>query len=76
VAAPGTQENPRHASTFLHLGSALAHVGQLEEARAAIRHLLELRPMSSIRWQHQHRLYPLGDYEYILEGARLAGLPE
>jgi TolB-like protein/class 3 adenylate cyclase len=70
------QENSRHASTFLHLGSALAHVGQLEEARAAIRHLLELRPMSSIRWQHQHRLYPLGDYEYILEGARLAGLPE
>jgi adenylate cyclase len=70
------QENPRHSSTFLHLGSALAHAGQLEEARAAIRHLLELRPMSSMRWQHQHRLYLLGDYEYMLEGARLAGLPE
>jgi adenylate cyclase len=70
------QENPRHASTFLHLGSALAHAGQLEEARAAIRHLLELRPMSSVRWQHQHRLFPLDDYEYMLEGARRAGLPE
>jgi len=71
------QENPRHAPTFLHLGSALAHAGQKEEAGAAIRRLLQLRPISSVRWQQQHRLYHrLSDYEYMLEGARVAGLPE
>jgi adenylate cyclase len=70
------QENPRHAPTFLHLSSALAHVGKLEEARAAIQRLLELRPMSSVTWQRQHRVFPVEDHEYMLEGARLAGLPE
>jgi TolB-like protein/Flp pilus assembly protein TadD len=70
------QENPRHAPNFLHLGSALAHVGELEEARAAIQRLLELRPMSSATWQRQHRVFPENDHEYMLEGARLAGLPE
>ena len=70
------QQNPRNVSTFLCLGSALAHAGQMEEARAAIRRLLELHPMSSVTWQRQHCLHPEGDYEYLLEGARLAGLPE
>jgi Flp pilus assembly protein TadD len=42
------QENPRHSSTFLNLASALAHYGQLEEARAVMKHFLELRPVSSV----------------------------
>ena len=70
------QQNPRNVPTFLLLGSALAHAGQMEEARAAIRRLLELHPKASVRWQRQHRLYPEDDDEYLLEGARLAGLPE
>jgi TolB-like protein/class 3 adenylate cyclase len=70
------QENPRNASTFLWFGSALAHAGQMEEARAAIRRLLELHSMSSARWWRQHRRHPEEDTEYLLEGARLAGLPE
>jgi TolB-like protein len=70
------QQNPRHISTFLYLGSALAHAGQMEEARAAIRRLLELHPMSSVRWRRQHRLLPEDDYEYVLDGARRVGLPE
>ena len=70
------QQNPRHIPTFLYLGSALAHAGQVEEARAAIRHLMELHPASSVRWRRQHRLVPEEDHEYMLEGARLAGLPE
>jgi tetratricopeptide (TPR) repeat protein len=70
------QENPRNAPTFLWLGSALAHAGQMEEARAAIRHLLELYPKASVRWRRQRRYYPEADDEYLLEGARLAGLPE
>jgi adenylate cyclase len=70
------QENPRNVPTFVLLGSALAHAGQMEEARAAIRHLLELHPMSTVRWHRQHRYQPKDDWEYVLEGARLAGLPE
>jgi adenylate cyclase len=68
------QKNPRHIPTFLVLGSALAHAGQMEEARAAIQHLLELHPMDSLRWRRQHRLSL--ETEYLLEGARLAGMPE
>jgi TolB-like protein/class 3 adenylate cyclase/tetratricopeptide (TPR) repeat protein len=70
------QQNPRHIPTFLFLGSALAHAGQIEEAGAAIRRLLELQPTSTVRWRRQHRLFPEDDHEYMLEGARLAGLPE
>jgi adenylate cyclase len=69
------QENDFHAPTYLSLASALAHAGQMEEATAAIRRLLELRPMSSVAWQRARRLF-VRDFEYVLEGARLAGLPE
>jgi TolB-like protein len=70
------QQNPRNAPTFLYLGSALAHGGQMEEARAAIRRLLELHPTSTVSWQRQRRPVPEDDIEYLLKGARLAGLPE
>jgi tetratricopeptide (TPR) repeat protein len=70
------QQNPRHSPTFIYLGSALAYAGQMEEARAAIGHLLKLNPAISVRWRRQHRLTPEHDNEYMLEGARLAGLPE
>jgi adenylate cyclase len=70
------QQNPRHSPTFMYLGSALAYAGQMEEARAAIRHLLKLNPASSVRWRRQHRFTPEDDDEYMLEGARSAGLPE
>jgi TolB-like protein/tetratricopeptide (TPR) repeat protein len=70
------QQQPRHAPTFLYLGSALAHVGQMEEARVAIRRLLELHPTSTVSWQRQRRPVREDDIEYLLDGARLAGLPE
>ena len=70
------QQNPRNAPTFLFLGSALAHAGQIEEGRAAIRRLLELHPMSSASWHRQRRRLRGDDFEYLMEGARLAGLPE
>ena len=68
--------NPVHSPTFLHLSSALARLGRMDEARAALARLLELRPMSSVSWQRLHRRFPVEDFEYVLEGARLAGLPE
>src|SRR5215467_11281131 len=70
------QQNPRNAGTFLFLGSALAHAGQIEEARAAIRRLLELHPTSTVSWHRQRRRFREDDFEYLLEGACLAGLPE
>ncbi|TXL69772.1 tetratricopeptide repeat protein [Vineibacter terrae] len=70
------QENPHNAPTFVCLGSALAHAGQMEEARAAIRRLLELNPTSTVSWQRQHLLFREDAIEYLMEGARLAGLPE
>jgi Flp pilus assembly protein TadD len=70
------QLNAKHSPTFLTLGSALAHAGQMEDARAAIHRLLELRPMSSVAWQRQRRHFRQDDFEYLLEGARLAGLPD
>jgi Flp pilus assembly protein TadD len=70
------QENPRNAPTFLWLGITLARAGQMEEARAAIRRLLELNPKATVRWERQRRRFRKDDVEYLLEGARLAGLPE
>jgi len=70
------QQNRMHAPTFLSLSSALVRLGRLSESRAAIARLLELRPISSLTWQRQHRLHPEEDFEYMLQGARLAGLPE
>jgi adenylate cyclase len=74
--AKAAQQNPRNAPTFLSLGSALAHAGQIEEARAAIRRLLELNPMSTRSWFWQRRRFLEEDFEYLMAGARLAGLPE
>jgi adenylate cyclase len=66
-----------HSPAFLCLASSLAHSGQIDEARIAIRRLLELNPMSSMSWiRRRYPVLPKGDYEYLLEGARLAGLPE
>jgi adenylate cyclase len=70
------QQNPRNAPTFAMLGSALAHAGQMEEARAVIRRVLELHPTSTVSWWRQRRELPEDGFEYWLEGARLAGLPE
>ena len=70
------QEYAIHAPTFLHLGAALALNGEIEEGRLAIRRLLELRPRSSQSRQRARSPFREEDFEYVLEGARLAGLPE
>jgi cytochrome c-type biogenesis protein CcmH/NrfG len=70
------QENRRDAASLLFLASALAHAGQMDEARSTMRSVLELRPMESVRRRRQLRLHPEDDNEYVLNGARLAGLPE
>ncbi len=73
----GAQENPDVPPTFIFLASALAHLGRLDEAHLAMAHLLEIRPKVTATWHRRRRLYKVTeDLEFMLEGARLAGLPE
>jgi adenylate cyclase len=70
------RENPRHSPTFLYLASALAHSEQLDGAHAAMSTFLKLRPDSSATWLRKRSHYPEAEYEYVLDGARMAGLPD
>ena len=70
------QENPRHSSTFLNLASALAHSNQLDDARTVMSRFMDMRPVSSVSWERQRRRYPEDDFEYLLDGASKAGLPD
>ncbi len=71
------QQNPNHAGAFLFLSSGLAHLGRLDEARAVMRRVLEIRPATSVTRQRRRGLYKItSDLEYFLEGARMAGLPD
>jgi len=71
------QQNPRFTSTYVSLGSALAYEGRMEDARAVIRRLLELHPADSLAWRRHRRLLSReDDFERLMDGARLAGLPE
>ena len=49
---------------------------ELQESRAAIRRLLGLNPMSTVSWFRQRHRIREDDFEYVMEGARLTGLPE
>ncbi len=64
-------------TTYRVLGSALAHLGRIDEARAAVTRLLELAPNLTVSGLRER--WPLRNketLEMILEGLRLAGLPE
>jgi adenylate cyclase len=64
---------------FVHLAAALGQLGQTTEALAAVEELRKRRPgltVSSVRsWPH-NRSRSERSLEHILEGLRLAGLPE
>jgi tetratricopeptide (TPR) repeat protein len=64
---------PDHPPGWRHLTSAYAHLGRMEEAREALRRLLELIPDNTIR-REQERLP--GSYGRLIEGLRKAGMPE
>jgi tetratricopeptide (TPR) repeat protein len=70
------QQNLRHIPIYLVLGSALAHEGRIDEARKAICDLLQMHPTDSVTWRRPRWLYPEDTFEYVMSGARLAGLPE
>ena len=69
--------NPRFAPALRALAAALAHFGRLEESREVIAQLLELAPQLTITSFAEQSLFRYsGKLSVILDGLRVAGLPE
>jgi tetratricopeptide (TPR) repeat protein len=76
------EANRNNPPSHIFLAAALALLGQLEEARAAIQQALALNPQATIaRFRASfgsfadHPIY-LAGWERVFEGLRKAGLPE
>jgi TolB-like protein len=70
-------EDPSGWAGLEWLVSTYAHLGRLDEART-LRRLLERAPRYTIAWNKQRLLNfkKRADVEFLLEGLRMAGLPE
>jgi TolB-like protein len=63
--------------SYFHLAVSKAHLGQLEEARAAMRSAMALRPdLSLARWQERSPMRFPDRRKIWVDGCRLAGTPE
>ena len=76
----GLDANRNYSIAHFHLGAALARLGELEQARTAVQAGLALDPNFTI---HRFRTYARRDNtifltsrERLIEGMRLAGVPE
>jgi tetratricopeptide (TPR) repeat protein len=76
----GLDANRNYSIAHFHLGAALARLGELEQARTAVQAGLALDPNFTI---HRFRTYApranpifLASHERLIEGMRLAGVPE
>jgi tetratricopeptide (TPR) repeat protein len=72
--------NPNHPISYFQLAAALAHLGKLDEARAAAKEGLAVDPSFTIR---RLKSIPFSDNQTfraggkrIIEGMRIAGVPE
>ncbi|MBL8697827.1 MAG: hypothetical protein JNK67_05625 [Alphaproteobacteria bacterium] len=72
------QLNSRLPIAHVHLASALARAGELSEASVTIKRLIEWYPVraSDLRRRLRTRYRISEDFDYVLDGARLAGLPD
>ncbi|WP_262268407.1 adenylate/guanylate cyclase domain-containing protein [Microvirga yunnanensis] len=70
------QQRPNFPPPLRFRAAALAHLGRLEEASALIRHLLRVQPRSTIRRTAKVCFRHASHQAMLLEGLRLAGLPE
>jgi TolB-like protein len=76
-ARKAIQENPNSSTPYRTLAASCVHLGRLEEAREAMRHVLELEPDLTIAGFQ--RTYPVARYanlEDYLDGLRKSGMPE
>jgi tetratricopeptide (TPR) repeat protein len=74
------EANRNHPTAHFYLAAVLAHLGELDEARATVQPGLALNPSFSIRrfrtnTPSNHPVY-LAGRERVYEGLRMAGLPE
>jgi tetratricopeptide (TPR) repeat protein len=71
------EQNPNFTPAHRALASALGHLGQIEEARAVVKRVLNLVPdLTVTSFSEQSLLRYSGRLPLILDGLRLAGLPE
>ena len=78
----GLDANRNYSAAHFHLAAALARLGELDEARAAVQAGLALDPSFTIRRFRQatnartdNPTYRTGR-ERVIEGMRMAGVPE
>jgi TolB-like protein len=74
------EANRNYPNGHFHLAAVLAHLGELDEARAAAQEGLALNPSFSIRRYRANapssRPVYLAGHERLSEGLRMAGVPE
>ncbi len=75
-ARKAVRQHRHNVAAYYVLAASAAQAGHTEEARGAVRDLLELDPEATIT--RMHAIYPVARYrnlEGYLEGLRQAGLP-
>jgi adenylate cyclase len=73
----GLAENPNFSPTHRALAAALAHLGRIEEARTVVARLRELVPGLTVeKFARESQFKHSGRLPVVLEGLRLAGLPD
>ena len=70
-----THGNPNSATAWRTFAAALALVGQLDEARAAIRRLLAIDPSCTVAGMNTRQGYSEKAKARYFDGLRKAGLP-
>jgi tetratricopeptide (TPR) repeat protein len=71
------EENPNYNVTYRALAAAYAHAGRLDQARIMIERLTALVPGITVRGLPEWVVFrQSGRLDYIIDGLRLAGLPE
>jgi TolB-like protein/class 3 adenylate cyclase len=71
------EERPNFPALLAFLTSTLAHLGRSEEARAMLQHLLAEFPLRTVLLRRAPAFFKKAAvWQFILDGLRLAGLPE
>ena len=69
-------QRPQFPGTLLFRAAALANMGRLVEAAATVKDLLAIQPKASIGRMAKDEFRNPSDRTKIIEGLRIAGLPD